>query len=103
VAGGFLYLDEYVGPSRDEWHWWRLFAQNFAYYMLPRATRRPHLVRAPINYEDPTEAIRSSEIVGAVTRHSRIVERRDYGGNLLAVVYPNLKRAPSFDKAVERL
>lgn len=29
--------------------------------------------------------------------------RRDYGGNLLAVVYPNLRKSDAFDRAVRRL
>ena len=87
---GLLYIDEYVGPSRDAWRWWNLIAANAAYRLMPRGTRRPHLVRAPIHRDDPTEAIRSDEIVGAVERRFRVVDRRDYGGNLLAVVYPNL-------------
>jgi SAM-dependent methyltransferase len=108
-AGGLLYLDEYVGPSRDDWPMRRLIAPNLAYRLLPREVRRPHLIRAPINQEDPTEAIRSGEIVGAVERRFHVVHRRDYGGNLLAVVYPNLRRpdegsrAEVFDAAVARL
>jgi SAM-dependent methyltransferase len=108
-AGGLLYLDEYVGPSRDDWPTRRLIAPNLAYRLLPREVRRPHLIRAPINQEDPTEAIRSGEIVGAVERRFHVVHRRDYGGNLLAVVYPNLRRPDEgsrgeiFDAAVARL
>ena len=89
---GFLWYDEYVGPSRDEWSLWKLVAPNLAYYRLPRKMRRPKLVRAPINFEDPTEAIASSEIVPATSRHFRILEQRDYGGNLLSIVFPNLRQ-----------
>lgn len=102
--GGFLYLDEYVGPSRDEWSAFKLFAANLAYRLLPRGTRRPWLVRAPINREDPTEAVESSRIIAAMEGQFRITSRRDYGGNLLAVVYPNLQLgARQFDRAVRRL
>jgi SAM-dependent methyltransferase len=90
--GGFLWYDEYVGPSRDEWTPAKLVAPNVAYYRLPRKMRRPKLVRAPINREDPTEAIASSGIVAATARHFDIVERHDYGGNLLFIVYPNLRQ-----------
>ncbi len=104
LPGGFLYVDEYVGPSRDEWSALRLLAPNLAYRLLPRGTRRPWLVRAPINREDPTEAVESSAIIGAIERTFRVTHRRDYGGNLLAVVYPNLRLdAPRFDRAVDRL
>jgi SAM-dependent methyltransferase len=101
---GILYIDEYVGPSRDEWPWWRLAMPNLVYRGLPAGTRRAKIVRAPINYEDPTEAIRSSQIVDAVTRRFDVVHRRDYGGNLLALLYPNMNRAsPRFNEAVEQL
>jgi SAM-dependent methyltransferase len=106
VAGatGTLVLDEYIGPSRHEWNVFRLLGPNFVYRMLPPGTRRAKLVRAPINREDPTEAIRSSDIVPAVEHHFRIDERRDYGGHLLSLLYPNMKRdSPRFDEAVSQL
>ncbi|HYS53560.1 MAG TPA: class I SAM-dependent methyltransferase [Thermoanaerobaculia bacterium] len=92
--GGFLWYDEYVGPSRNEWNLWKLLPANIAYYRLPSAMRRPHLIRAPINREDPTEAIASSKIMAATERRFRIVDRRDYGGGLLAILYPNLRTKP---------
>ena len=104
APNGFLYIDEYVGPSRDEWSPWKLTLPNLFYRALPPGTRRAKIVRAPINHEDPTEAIRSSKIVDAVLRRFRVVTRRDYGGNLLSLLYPNMRRdAPRFDEAVQRL
>ena len=104
APGGMLYLDEYVGPSRDEWSWAKLLKPNLTYRLLPRGTRRAKIIRAPINYDDPTEAIRSSQIVPAVERHFRITQRRDYGGNLLALLYPNMQRnSGRFDEAIARL
>jgi SAM-dependent methyltransferase len=109
---GLLYVDEYVGPSRRQWHPLRLLPANLAYYALPRSARRTRLIRAPINDEDPTEAIASHEIVPAIERSLRILERRDYGGNLLSLLYPNLRRPDEtsgprdraeFQTAVQRL
>lgn len=101
---GLLYADEYVGPSRDEWTPWKLALPNLFYRGLPSGTRRAKIVRAPINREDPTEAIRSSQIVAAIERNFRVLHRRDYGGNLLALLYPNMRReSPRFHEAVERL
>lgn len=101
---GFLYIDEYVGPSRDEWSAWKLTLPNLFYRALPTGTRRAKIVRAPVNREDPTEAIRSSQIVDAVMRRFRITSRRDYGGNLLSLIYPNMRHdAARFDEAVQRL
>ena len=108
--GGFLWFDEYVGPSRDEWSALAMLPHNIAYYRLPSRMRRPHLVRAPINREDPTEAIASSDILPATARRFRIIDRRDYGGNLLSVIYPNLRKpnedglpAEEFDRWIEKL
>lgn len=89
---GILYLDEYVGPARDEWTWADLIRWNVVYRTLPAAIRRTHLIRRPINREDPTEAIASSGILRAVAEHFRIITRRDYGGDLLTVIYPSLLR-----------
>jgi DMSO/TMAO reductase YedYZ molybdopterin-dependent catalytic subunit len=109
---GLLYIDEYVGPSRKQWHPLRLLLPNLTFYALPRSVRRVGLVRAPINTEDPTEAVASHDIVPAVGRWLKILERRDYGGNLLSLLYPNLKRpnemsdpetVERFRKALQRL
>jgi SAM-dependent methyltransferase len=92
--GGLLYLDEYIGPSMKEWTWWRLTLANIAYYAaVPRALRRPRLVRAPRNPSDPTEMIDASSILPAVRRMFRVVSERGYGGNILGLVYGNLATA----------
>lgn len=90
--GGLLYLDEYIGPSMRHWTWWRLAAANAAYYALvPRALRRPRLIRAPRNPDDPSEMVDSASIRSAVHRVFRVVSERGYGGNILGLVYPNLR------------
>ena len=92
AAGGILYLDEYVGPSMDQWRWWRLVSANLSYYLaVPRHLRRPKLVRAPRNPGDPTEMIDSASILPAVRQGFHVVAERGYGGNILALVYPNLR------------
>jgi SAM-dependent methyltransferase len=112
APGGLLYVDEYVGPSRRQWHPLRMLPANLAYYALPSSVRRPRLIRAPVNDEDPTEAVASHEIVPAIARHLDVLARRDYGGNLLSLVYPNLRRPDAassprqradFERAVARL
>jgi len=89
--GGLLYLDEFVGPSMREWSSLRLAIPNFAYYLMPRPIRRVGLIRSPVNPHDPTEAVCASEIMPAVQRHFQILEKRDYGGNLVSLIYPNLR------------
>ena len=108
---GILYLDEYAGPARTEWTWRELARWNAIYWRLPKAVRRTRVIRRPVNREDPTEAIESSGILPAVARHFRVIARRDYGGNLLAPIYPSLLRpdqpnGPSvaqFEEAVRSL
>ncbi len=92
---GVLYLDEYVGPSRDQWSALRLALPNLAYRLVGRRLRRPHLVRAPINRLDPSEAPASDQILPAVRALFDILALRPYGGNLLSVIYPNLHRPPA--------
>ena len=108
---GILYLDEYAGPSREEWRWRDLVRWNAVYWRLPAAVRRTKIVRRPINRSDPTEAIASSRILAGVEEHFRVLARRDYGGNLLAPIYPSLLRpdqaggpaASQFDGVIEAL
>jgi len=109
--GGLLYLDEYVGTARNEWRWRDLALLNFLYYQLPKSVRRVGRIRAPINREDPTEAVESSGILPAIRAEFDTLEQREYGGNLASVIYANLRRPshspPSpreeFDEAVSFL
>lgn len=87
---GIFYLDEYVGPSRDDWRHELLEAAEDAYQQLPRSVRRRKRLQLPVDWRDPSEAVRSAEIVPLLSELFEIREKRDYGGNLLAVVYPHL-------------
>jgi SAM-dependent methyltransferase len=89
--GALLYLDEYAGPSRKEWTPESIADANRVFLSLPTSVRRRRKVGAPIDRRDPTEAVRSSEILPAVERYFQIEERRDYGGNFLALIHPNLR------------
>jgi len=89
---GVLYVDEYVGPARHEWTARHLLRWNALYRTLPAAVRRTRVIRFPVNREDPTEAVASSAILPAITEHFRVLARRDYGGQLLAPIYPSLRR-----------
>jgi SAM-dependent methyltransferase len=89
--GGYVYLDEYVGPSRDEWDRHQLAVAREVYVQLPGRFRRTRRLGYPVNRRDPSEAVRSSRILAIVERYFRISERRDYGGNLLSVIYPYLR------------
>jgi SAM-dependent methyltransferase len=97
-AGGVLYADEYVGPSRHEWRRELLAAAEAVFRELPAAARSRRRWRPlggslplPVDWRDPSEAVRSSEIVPLIETLFEVRERRDYGGNLLAVIYPHLR------------
>jgi SAM-dependent methyltransferase len=91
VDGGLFYLDEYVGPSRAEWRRDLLTEAEAVFRSLPPAARRRSRLRLPLDWRDPTEAIRSSEIVALVRSLFEVVEERPYGGNLLSVIHPHLR------------
>ncbi|HVE69922.1 MAG TPA: methyltransferase domain-containing protein [Thermoanaerobaculia bacterium] len=89
---GLFYLDEYVGPSSQQWNA-RTFASHRALYdMIPEGQRRVSVLPLPIEVEDPSEAIRSDEILPELQVGFEIVERRDYGGNLLAPIFPYIEQ-----------
>ena len=107
APGGTIYLDEYVGPSRDGWRQSMLADAQAVYDRLPGSLKRRRRIAAPIDRSDPSEAVRSAEILPVLERHFRVVERRDYGGNLLALIHPYLLHdrlaGPRGEEALETL
>ncbi len=89
--GGLLYLDEYIGPSRTDWCPKLLAEVNTVFTALPASLRLGSSIPAPIEQHDPSEAIRSAEIMAVLEQNFEIVERRDYGGNLLSLILPCLR------------
>lgn len=87
-SSGLLYLDEYVGPSRSEWRDSMLTTQQAIFRLVPPTARRTDALPLPIQPDDPSEALRSSEIIPLLSKGFDIVARRDYGGTLLSVLYP---------------
>lgn len=88
--GGFVYLDEYIGPSQSEWRRALLHDADEVYRKLSRRVRRRRRLQLPVDRRDPSEAIRSSEIVRELSSRFEIEVRRDYGGTYLSVIYPHL-------------
>lgn len=102
--GGIVYLDEFVGRSMGQWRPWHLIVPNLVHRSLSKESRRVRLIRTPINPDDPSEAIASAEILPAVRRHFRVMAQKDYWGNLVSLIYPNLRLdSPLLDRDVERL
>jgi SAM-dependent methyltransferase len=86
--GAILYLDEYLGPSRTEWNDEVIAPHRAVFAGLPAAVRTSDFLPLPIQADDPSEAIRSSEIMRQLAIGFDLEEVRSYGGNLLAVLYP---------------
>jgi SAM-dependent methyltransferase len=88
---GLVYLDEYIGPSRFEWSDDRIAPQRAFYSSLPAYFRLHDRLPFPIQQDDPSEAVRSSEIEPALKVGFDIAARRPYGGTLLSLVLPNVR------------
>lgn len=91
--GGIFHLNEFVGPTRFQWTDAQIAAVNdFLEALPPRLRRlpsgqpRPLLTRptvADMIAVDPSEAIRSAEIIPLLGQCFDIVELRELGGALL--------------------
>jgi len=96
--GGFFLLHEFVGPSRFQWTDRQLEIVNGLLRILPERYRRnrkeagslierigrptiPEMKRT-----DPSEAIRSSEIMEVLPSFFRIAEVRELGGSILQLL-----------------
>lgn len=89
--GGVLYLDEYIGPSRSDWNDFLLGPLRSIHKMLPPEVRTSDDLPAPIQPADPSEAIRSAEILPQLRIGFRIDAVRGYGGNILAMLFDEIR------------
>lgn len=98
---GFFLINEYVGPSRFQFGELQLSIVRDLLEALPEelrrdvttgGTKREYELRSVEfwNMVDPSEAIRSGEIVPALGRYFRVVERIDYGGTILHPLLENI-------------
>ncbi|HUP59542.1 MAG TPA: class I SAM-dependent methyltransferase [Thermoanaerobaculia bacterium] len=86
---GYLYLDEFVGPSRHYWNDERFASQRALYHeLVPPEARKVELLPTPVVYEDPSEAIRSGEILEQIRIGFDVEAQVGYGGNILSVIFP---------------
>ena len=93
--GGLFFLDEYVGPTRFQWTDVQLRLMNEQLRKLPESLRRSvsergkvktEVIRKTLDYmkaSDPSEAVRSADIVPLLRQHFKVVEFKGYGGSLL--------------------
>lgn len=97
VPGGIFLFNEFVGPSRFQWSDEQLEHANRWLRDLPKRLRR----RAPVVKIhrplvadmvalDPSESVRSAEILPLLRDRFEIVEEKPYGGTLLHLVLGHL-------------
>jgi SAM-dependent methyltransferase len=115
---GLLIVNEFVGPSQFQWTDKQLIIINELLEILPerlkvdvRSGRLKVPVRKPsiesMNENDPSEAIRSSDIIPLVYKMFYVEERIDFGGTilhmLLDAIIANFNLAKEEDIAILRL
>ena len=102
--GGLLYADELVGPSRHEWTPDNMAAARDVYReLVPPEARLLEPLPAPIGPADPSEAIRSSEILPQLRVGFDIEVLRPYGGYLLSLICPHVDWSKAPAGLIERL
>lgn len=99
---GWFILNEYVGPNQFQWTNQQIQIINEMLDILPSKYRA--LIPFPGKYKekvwrpsieemneiDPSEAIRSAEIVPLLQEYFHIVERVDYGGTILHILLQDI-------------
>jgi SAM-dependent methyltransferase len=99
--GGLLFLDEFVGPSRFQWTTHQLEVVDGILSSMPRRLRRSladgrvrRRARRPtireVRATDPSEAVRSGEIIAVLTESFEVLELRPYGGTVLHLLLDDL-------------
>jgi SAM-dependent methyltransferase len=99
---GLLYVDDYVGPSRDEWTEEHLVHAKEVWETIPEELRLQP-VAAPLDWRDPSEMIRSSAIRPAVLDRFDLLQEKPYWGNLLFPLICALRGAELMKPAQEPL
>jgi SAM-dependent methyltransferase len=109
--GGCFFLDEFVGPSQFQWTDAQLRSVNRALESMPtpfkRSVTRPGEMKIPVDRptkafmdaNDPSEAIRSAEIIPLLPRYFDVVEVKGQGGSLLHLLLEDI--AGNFDRRNE--
>jgi len=93
--GAYFFLDEYIGPTRFQWTDEQLRVMNEQLRLLPKNLRRSVTGRREFKHAierksleeillaDPSEAIRSAEIVPLLSRFFKVIEIKGYGGSVI--------------------
>jgi SAM-dependent methyltransferase len=99
LPGGLVYMDEWTGPSQDEWTPQLLARAAELFAAAPRSWRNHRRLKPPISLEDPSEAVRSSAILPAARQRFTTAAERPYGGQIVAVLLSQMNAAAAADAA----
>jgi 2-polyprenyl-3-methyl-5-hydroxy-6-metoxy-1,4-benzoquinol methylase len=107
--GGLLFMDEYIGPSRWQMSAAVLDAMNAISAILPERYRmlleldpvvpRDRIYRIALDWfeqNDPSESVRSDEIMSTLKDHFEVVDYRPYGGAIGHLFFSGI--AANFDE-----
>ena len=105
---GMVYVDDYVGPSRDEWNDDHLKHARALFDLVPEEVKIVP-INPPFDYTDPSEMIRSSRTLPALRERFEILHYRPYWGNVLfpilcavdGVMFQQPKYAPVLTQLIE--
>ncbi|MGH6843026.1 MAG: class I SAM-dependent methyltransferase, partial [Methylocella sp.] len=89
--GGYLWLNDYVGPNRFQWSNTQMRLANELLALVPQAWRRRDKVARcdvrALHARDPSEAVAPQHIEAALTAHFEIVQKWPRGGTMLAPIF----------------
>jgi len=98
--GGLFFYDEYVGPNRMQWTDEVLNEVNRILATIPRRFRKQVLGGRKEKEErvsiekmieiDPTEAVRSEDILPLTGQYFEVLEKREYGGAIMMPLFMNI-------------
>lgn len=113
IHNGLLVINEYVGPSRFQWPVAHLILINVLLNLLPLRYRR-NVMTGRIRLltwrpspkrlakKDPSEAVRSAEIIPLIFEHFRVLRKIDYGGNIFHRLLQNIAGNFREDRTLDR-
>lgn len=95
--GGFLMFNEFVGPTRFQWTDEQLEHMNRLLRGLPKRLRRRApvvTIQRPLVADmialDPSESVRSADILPLLEERFELVELRPYGGTVLHILLDHI-------------
>jgi SAM-dependent methyltransferase len=110
---GYLIASEFIGPTRFQWTDRQLEVIDATLVLLParyrrrwstgrikRRVHRPSLLAMRLG--DPSEAVESARIIPLLERHFEVVERRDYGGTIVHMLFDDIAHNFLDENGVEK-